>query len=207
MSACTRKGKVSARVAYNWRSKYLVTAVDCCVYLPVWQKGAGFLDGSIRYRLTDAIEFSVEGSNLLNTKTVLYQQVTDVHSPEGKIILTPNGWFQNDRRFIVGVRWKMASSGAAAAATAGGAAAASAGGRPGDADVRGRIGDRWRRTPARCHRHRLRHRLPARARQLAEIIGALGVRGHSTTKGCRFDEAAPPIFNPGHGVIVRGLLR
>ena len=104
------KGKVSARVAYNWRSQYLVTAVDCCVYLPVWQKGAGFLDASVRYRLTDAIELSLEGSNLLNTKTVLLQQVTDVNSPEGKAILTPNGWFQNDRRLIVGVRWKMASA-------------------------------------------------------------------------------------------------
>jgi iron complex outermembrane receptor protein len=103
------KGKVSARVAYNWRSKYLVTAVDCCVYLPVWQKGAGYLDGSIRYRLSNALEFSLEGSNLLNTKTRLLQQVTDEDSPEGKVILTPNGWFQNDRRFIVGVRWKMGS--------------------------------------------------------------------------------------------------
>ena len=101
------KGRVSARVAYNWRSQYLVTAVDCCVYLPVWQKGSGFLDASIRYRLTDAVEVSLEASNLLNTKTVLMQQVTDVHSPEGKIILTPNAWFQNDRRFILGVRWKM----------------------------------------------------------------------------------------------------
>ncbi|MGE5562030.1 MAG: TonB-dependent receptor [Bacillota bacterium] len=103
------KGKVSARVAYNWRSKYLVTAVDCCVYLPVWQKGAGFLDASVRFRASDAFEFSLEGSNLLNTKTVLQTQVTDKSSPEGKIILTPNGWFQNDRRFIVGVRWKMGS--------------------------------------------------------------------------------------------------
>jgi hypothetical protein len=32
-----------------------------------------------------------------------------VDSPEGKVILTPNGWFQNDRRFILGVRWKMGS--------------------------------------------------------------------------------------------------
>jgi outer membrane receptor protein involved in Fe transport len=103
------KGKVSARVAYNWRSKYLVTALDCCVYLPVWQTGAGFLDASIRYRLSDAIELSVEGSNLLNTKTHLLQQVTDTSSPEGKVILTPNAWFQNDRRFILGVRWKMGS--------------------------------------------------------------------------------------------------
>jgi TonB-dependent receptor len=104
------KGKISARVAYNWRSKYLVTAVDCCVYLPVWQRGAGYLDATLRYRLNDSLEFSLEGSNLLNTKSVLMTQVTDVDSPEGKVILTPNGWFQNDRRFIVGVRWKMASA-------------------------------------------------------------------------------------------------
>jgi TonB-dependent receptor len=101
------KGPISARLAYNWRSKYLVTAVDCCVYLPVWQKGSGFLDGSIRYRFNDAIELSLEGSNLLNTKTVLQTQVADSESPEGHRVLVPNGWFQNDRRFVVGVRWKM----------------------------------------------------------------------------------------------------
>jgi TonB-dependent receptor len=103
------KGKIAGRLAYNWRSKYLVTVVDCCVYLPVWQKSSGYLDGSIRYKLNNAVEFSVEGSNLLNTKTRLMQQVTDEDSPEGKIILTPNAWFQNDRRFIIGVRWKMGS--------------------------------------------------------------------------------------------------
>jgi iron complex outermembrane receptor protein len=101
------KGPISARLAYNWRSKYLVTAVDCCVYLPVWQKATGYLDGSVRFRVNDSIELSVEGSNLLNTKTVLQQQVTDEASPEGKRVLIPNGWFQNDRRFIIGARWKM----------------------------------------------------------------------------------------------------
>ena len=98
------KGRIAARVAYNWRSKYLVTVVDCCVYLPVWQKSAGFLDASLRYRLTDNIELSAQGSNLLNTKTKLLQQVTDVDSPEGKIVLTPNAWFQNDRRYTIGAR-------------------------------------------------------------------------------------------------------
>jgi iron complex outermembrane receptor protein len=98
------KGPISARVAYNWRSKYLVTAVDCCVYLPVWQKAAGFLDASVRYKLTDNFELSLEGSNLLNTKTRLMQQITDQESPEGQVILTPNAWFQNDRRFIIGAR-------------------------------------------------------------------------------------------------------
>ena len=55
------------------------------MYLPVWQKGAGYLDASIRYRSTDAIEFSLEGSNLLNTKTVLYQQVTDATARKARI--------------------------------------------------------------------------------------------------------------------------
>lgn len=105
------KGPISARVAYNWRSQYLVTALDCCTLLPVWQKAAGFLDASIRYSITPSIELSVQGSNLLNTKTVLLQQVTDKNSPEHKIILAPNAWFENDRTFIVGIRWKMASSG------------------------------------------------------------------------------------------------
>ncbi len=98
------KGRIAARLAYNWRSKYLVTVVDCCVYLPVWQKASGFLDASLRYRLTDNIELSAQGSNLLNTKTKLLQQVTDVDSPEGEIVLTPNAWFQNDRRFTFGAR-------------------------------------------------------------------------------------------------------
>lgn len=108
------KGPISARVAYNWRSKYLVTALDCCTLLPVWQKAAGFLDASIRYSVTPSIELSVQGSNLLNTKTVLLQQVTDRNSPEKKIILAPNAWFENDRTFIVGVRWKMAAAAIAA---------------------------------------------------------------------------------------------
>src|SRR4029079_9804417 len=98
---------ISARVAYNWRSKYLVRTLDCCVFLPIWQKAAGFLDGRVAYKVNDALELSVEGSNLLNTRTVLYQQVTHALSPEGKNILVPNQWLQQDRRFSFGIRWKQ----------------------------------------------------------------------------------------------------
>lgn len=98
---------VSLRLAYNWRSKYLITASDCCVGLPVWQKAAGYLDGSIRYSVNKQVELSLEGSNLLNTKTVTQQQLTDTTSPEGKIILMQNSWFRQDRRFTFGVRWKL----------------------------------------------------------------------------------------------------
>jgi TonB-dependent receptor len=98
---------LSLRLAYNWRSKYLVTALDCCVYLPVWQKGAGFLDATARYKVNDNFEVALEGQNLLNTKTILLQQITDKSSPEGKVILAPNAWFRQDRRFTIGVRWRM----------------------------------------------------------------------------------------------------
>ena len=101
------KNRLAARLAYNWRSKYLVTVVDCCVYLPVWQDAAGFLDGSIRYAITDRVELSLQGSNLLNTKTKLRQQVADEESPEGRVVTVPNAWFQNDRRFVIGARFRL----------------------------------------------------------------------------------------------------
>lgn len=97
------KGPWALRTAYNWRSEYLVTAVDCCVAFPVWQKAAGFLDASVRYKVSDNVEISLQGSNLLATETVLKQQVTDYD--KGRT-LTPNAWFKNDRRIQMGVRMK-----------------------------------------------------------------------------------------------------
>jgi iron complex outermembrane receptor protein len=95
---------LAVRLAYNWRSEFLVTAVDCCTYLPTWQKAAGFLDASVRYAVSPKIEFSIQGTNLLNTITKLEQQVTGV---EDGALLRPNAWFRNDRRVIAGVRVKF----------------------------------------------------------------------------------------------------
>ncbi|MDB5417901.1 MAG: TonB-dependent receptor [Phenylobacterium sp.] len=94
------KGPWAVRAAYNWRSKWLVTSVDCCIYLPMWEDAAGFLDGSVRYRVNDNVELSVQGSNLLNTKTVILQQVNAAG------LLKPGSWFQNDRRIVFGLRLK-----------------------------------------------------------------------------------------------------
>ncbi|ESQ84790.1 hypothetical protein AEAC466_06960 [Asticcacaulis sp. AC466] len=94
------KGPWALRAAYNWRSKFLVTAADCCVGFPIWQKGIGYLDASARYRVNDNIELSIQGSNLLDSDTVLMQQV------DNRGTLMPNAWFKNDRRVQVGVRLK-----------------------------------------------------------------------------------------------------
>lgn len=95
---------VAIRLAYNWRSEFLVTAVDCCTYLPMWQRSAGFLDASVRYAITPNVEINIQGTNLLNTITKLDQQVTGV---EEGAILRPAAWFRNDRRVMGGVRVKF----------------------------------------------------------------------------------------------------
>ena len=95
------KKQFSARLAYNWRSKFLVTSVDCCVGLPIWQDSTGYLDASLKYRLNDRVEFSLEGSNLTDTDTILKQQV------DQKGTLAPNAWFKNDRRIQAGVQFKF----------------------------------------------------------------------------------------------------
>lgn len=96
------KGSIGARLAYSWRSEYLVTAIDCCVAYPIWNENYGQLDGSIRWQVTDNIELSFSGSNLLNTETELRQQVSDVD--DGGLTL-PNAWFQNDRRYTLSFRY------------------------------------------------------------------------------------------------------
>jgi TonB-dependent receptor len=98
---------VSFRIAYNWRSKYLITASDCCVGLPVWSAPIGYMDGSIRYSINRHFELSLEASNILNTPTKTLQQMTDETSPEHRAILMHNSWFRQDRNFTFGVRWKM----------------------------------------------------------------------------------------------------
>ncbi|HTM81525.1 TonB-dependent receptor [Asticcacaulis sp.] len=101
------KGPWALRLAYNWRSKFLVTALDCCIMIPIWQDDYGQLDGSIRYKVNDHIELNLSGSNLSGSDTVLEGQVFgDIPgvTPNAKPVFTPNAWFKNDRRVQVGIR-------------------------------------------------------------------------------------------------------
>ncbi|KAA9130903.1 TonB-dependent receptor [Marinihelvus fidelis] len=96
------KGPISVRAAYSWRSEYMVTAVDCCVAYPIWNDDYGQLDASIRWQISDSWELGLSGSNLLNTETKLFQQVTD--ADDGGLLL-PNAWFQNDVRYTLYLRF------------------------------------------------------------------------------------------------------
>jgi TonB-dependent receptor len=102
-------GPFAARLAYNWRSRYLTANLDCCIGLPVFQKAAGFLDGSIRYSIAEHVELSLAGSNLLNTTTVYQQEVfgDSPATPGARPVYFNSGWSRQDRRYQLGVRAKF----------------------------------------------------------------------------------------------------
>jgi TonB-dependent receptor len=103
------KGPIGLRLAYNWRSAYLTKNLDCCIGLPVFQKDAGFLDGSVRYSIGSHVELSFDATNLLDTRTVYEQQIfgDSTATPGAKAVFRDSGWSRVDRRYQMGVRVKF----------------------------------------------------------------------------------------------------
>jgi iron complex outermembrane recepter protein len=95
------RGKWSARLAYNWRDKFLQSQSDCCIKLPIWQDAYGQLDGSLHFKPADSWDVFLDAQNLLKAETVLRQQVNN----EGMTL--PRSWFVNDRRVNLGVRYRF----------------------------------------------------------------------------------------------------
>jgi hypothetical protein len=85
---------VSARVAYNWRSAFLVTPRDDLFpFAPVFQEAGGQMDASIFFQVTDYLKVGVQGVNLLDEITKLSNQV----DYDGTRVLSAA--FRNDRRY------------------------------------------------------------------------------------------------------------
>jgi TonB-dependent receptor len=69
-AAIYEKGKISARLAYNWRSDFLLTVRDVIVpYAPIMNEATGQLDGSFFYTINPTVKVGVQGVNLLNEVT------------------------------------------------------------------------------------------------------------------------------------------
>jgi TonB-dependent receptor len=93
------KGPISLRVAYNWRSKFLLTESDVIFpYFPIYNASTGTLDASIFYSLTKNFKVGVQAQNLTNEVTKTLQQYT----LDGR--LAPRSYFMNDRRFAFIIR-------------------------------------------------------------------------------------------------------
>jgi TonB-dependent receptor len=55
---------ISARLAYNWRSKYLYTTSAANVNRPMWADDFGQLDGSVFYSVTPKVKVGIQATNL-----------------------------------------------------------------------------------------------------------------------------------------------
>lgn len=123
------KGIISIRLAYNWRSKYLLAtnvngtqgsdgspltpggvscgdpsdpaASHCVVWgLPTWNGSYGELDGSIFFKFNhDKISLGLEAQNLTNSVNRVLMQQS--------FGMMGRAWFQSDRRYTASVRVKF----------------------------------------------------------------------------------------------------
>ncbi len=101
VSVFYEKGPLSVRGAYNWRSRFLLTASDVIFpYYSIFNEPTGQLDASIFLNIGSVlglpgdVRIGVQGVNLLNEVTRTTQAYTG--DPE---LLAPRSYFMNDRRF------------------------------------------------------------------------------------------------------------
>ena len=98
-AAIYEKGKISARLAYNWRSDFLLTVRDVIVpYAPIMNEATGQLDGSFFYTVSSKMKVGVQGVNLLNETTKTTQILNN------ELLKTGRSWFMADRRYTFVVR-------------------------------------------------------------------------------------------------------
>lgn len=91
------KYDISARVAYNWRSTFLVNSYAVNLFQPVFQRNYGQVDTSVLYSFLDHYKVGIQANNLFKQSTIL--QIGDskaaAHSFE---------WVQGERKLSLVVR-------------------------------------------------------------------------------------------------------
>lgn len=92
-------GAFNARVAYSWRSKFLLTNRDCCFpFLPVYALPTGQLDASMFLTINKNFKLGVTGSNLLDETT----KTNFLLNGDG--LEAPRSFFKNDRTYTLTAR-------------------------------------------------------------------------------------------------------
>jgi TonB-dependent receptor len=93
------KGPISARLAWNWRSEFLLTTRDVIVpFAPIMNEATGQLDASFFYTINKNLKIGVQGVNL-NNEITRTSQILD-----NTLLRTGRSWFMNDRRYTVALR-------------------------------------------------------------------------------------------------------
>jgi TonB-dependent receptor len=91
---------ISARIAYNWRSKYLYTTSAANVNRPMWSDDYGQIDGSVFYTINPNYKIGLQVTNLghATTKQLVSSDLTKPLETQ------PYSWIKTDRRISVILR-------------------------------------------------------------------------------------------------------
>lgn len=96
------KGPVDARLAYSWRSDYLLTVRDVITpFSPIMNEAGGQLDASFMYSINDNIKIGFQAINLTD-EIVKTSQVLE--AGESGLLTGGRSWFLSDRRVSAIVR-------------------------------------------------------------------------------------------------------
>lgn len=88
-----------ARIAYSWRSRFLLTNRDCCFpFLPVYSLATGQADASVFYTVNKQFKLGVEVQNLLDNTT----KTTFLLNGQG--LEAPRSFFKSDRSIQISAR-------------------------------------------------------------------------------------------------------
>jgi TonB-dependent receptor len=99
---------IDARLAYNWRSRYLMSASASNLMVPVYANAFGQLDGSVLYSVTPQVKVGIQAVNLLNSRYELEMDQRDswylgTQGNFSQSLVRKHSWTVSDRRvsFIV----------------------------------------------------------------------------------------------------------
>jgi TonB-dependent receptor len=93
------KNNWTVRLAYSWRSEFLLTVRDVIVpFQPIVNEASGQLDGSLFYKVSDTVTLGLQGVNLLQ-ETIKTSAIVN-----NELRQVPRSWFMNDRRFSLIMR-------------------------------------------------------------------------------------------------------
>ncbi len=96
--AMYEKNGWSARLAYNWRSRYLLTTRDVISKAPLFYNDIGQLDGSIFYNWNEHLTIGIQGTNLTDSQSETIMVLNNEGQEAGR------SWFRSDRRIAFVVR-------------------------------------------------------------------------------------------------------
>jgi TonB-dependent receptor len=96
--------QVEARLAYNWRERYLLTTAAANLNIPAFADDYGQLDASVQWKFKENMSFGVEAVNLTRSKFKILVDNDIVGQSGNGAGMTYHNWVDSDRRYTVYLR-------------------------------------------------------------------------------------------------------